>query len=1058
MDSVEFIDLSNLPTYTPTWETNNTIELYGYTITLPDVPDDEYCVNNQFKKEDQYYRRTLIPDDLKHWKQDAMEEFIEREHYRRKNGLWYLINGKKYYFTGTFYFFMTYWRLQTGRLPLFRMSDLDFFLMWFHVVKTPNIYGLVVFKCRRLGETEKSLAIIYEYASRVRNTINGMQDCRKEEEIFKTYQRLTYAHEKMIWFMKPINRGTTNPKANLEFKLPEQKMTLKNQLKSAEESVEFEFEALNSEINYYVSTPEATDGKRHGRIYIDEFGKCFGKGTKVLMFDGSYKRVEHVKVGDMLMGDDSTPRKVMNLTRGNGKLYKVSPNANLWESYVCNENHTLSLKNCRGSKYYRWQKNEKVDISLKDYFNLSVAAQKHLCLYRNSVEYETRDVLIPPYLLGLWIGDGSRNQSEISNIDPEVISYLQQYCEMNNMKLNRRKDNSETYYLSSNIKTHNTNKLKFALKHYRLLKNKHIPHDYLFNDRKSRLELLAGLIDTDGYLHCSKNAYEITQVKKKIAFEIHKLALELGFKSNLSKKATSMKRKDGTYFKGSAYRVSIFGLNLHEVPCLIERKKIRPKTEIHKNTRDSTKTCFTVEDFGVGDYYGFEVDGNHRFLLRDCQVVHNCKKLNPLDAWKYAKKSLVDEIYETLSGKALFTSTIEEEENVSQSDSSKRLEIAQQVWDDADPENLNESGETTSGMIRIVRGALERGKPDKYGFVDKERLKDKIESDKRHLIQQKKWKQLAIYQRQNCIDINDIFVSMAGDSGFNVENLVQREFRLQYEIKPQKWVRGNFEWKDFKKPDFSKREKIEVVWIPNSNGRWVVSGHPKDWNLRANAMSDYSMVPKPNNIHAFCCGIDPVAQKDVLEKNPSLGGLVVKRKFDPLIDGDKFDEEGNPQFGGEYFSTNRYVCTYLYRHKEPTDNYEDWLKTLIYYGTDFLIEKNHSAGFQTYLETNKFSNYYMGSNTTLKNHKGQSETWGYSANEKSIDHYFGLLATLTNLWWNTIDHPDILAQLKSMNYENRGKKDLGVACGICEVAAQRELSAPKNLENKEIVHFEEIVI
>ena len=56
MDSVEFIDLSNLPTYTPTWETNNTIELYGYTITLPDVPDDEYCVNNQFKKEDQYYR------------------------------------------------------------------------------------------------------------------------------------------------------------------------------------------------------------------------------------------------------------------------------------------------------------------------------------------------------------------------------------------------------------------------------------------------------------------------------------------------------------------------------------------------------------------------------------------------------------------------------------------------------------------------------------------------------------------------------------------------------------------------------------------------------------------------------------------------------------------------------------------------------------------------------------------------------------------------------------------------------------------------------------------
>ena len=318
---------------------------------------------------------------------------------------------------------------------------------------------------------------------------------------------------------------------------------------------------------------------------------------------------------------------------------------------------------------------------------------------------------------------------------------------------------------------------------------------------------------------------------------------------------------------------------------------------------------------------------------------------------------------------------------------------------------------------------------------------------------QKKWKKLVEYQRQNCIDINDIFTSMAGDSGFNVENLVQREFRLQYEIKPQKWVRGNLEWVDGKKYG-------EVYWVPNGNGRWIISAHPKDFGLRANATSEYATNRKPKNIHAFCCGIDPVAQKDVLEKTPSLAGLVVKRKFDALIDGDKFDEDGNPEYGGEYFTTNRYVCSYLYRHKEPRDNYEDWLKTLIYYGTDFLIEKNHSAGFQTYLESNEVRchGYYMGIQSGVKNVRGQAESWGISANEKTIELYFSLLTTITNKWWNTIDHPDILAQLKSMNYENKGKKDLGVACGWCEVAAQRELPTPKDREKEQTVHFEEYTI
>lgn len=702
------IDLRELPQYTAVFSGGKKIKVYGYLVELPKEPIDEDCVNYGLDEYNQIFRRTYIPADLKYWKQEDQETFIKEEYHRRKNGLWYFIKGKKVFIPPVFYFFLNYWLLQTGKKALFRMSDLDFFLIWMYVVRHPKIYGLVIFKCRRIGDTEKSLCVVYEYGSRVRNTINAMQDCRKEDEIEKSYERLIYAHKNMIWYMKPINKGTSDPKEKLELKYPEEKQTVnkiqKKGLGRDEEIIEFEFSELNSVIDYYVSTPEATDGKRHGRYYCDEFGKP--------------------------------------------------------------------------------------------------------------------------------------------------------------------------------------------------------------------------------------------------------------------------------------------------------------------------------------------------------------KKLNPIEGWRYTKKTLIDEITEEIIGKSLYTSTIEEETGVKAKDSSKFIQIAEDMWEDADPDNLNESGETTSGMIRIVRGALERGKPDRWGDTDKARLKRKIESDKKHLIEQRKWKQLAEYTRQNCIDIQDVFMSMAGDSNFNVENLTQRDFRLKYEIKPVKAVRGNFHWVDNKK--FG-----DVYFQPNPNGRWLVSGHPKDWGLRANARSQFSNNPKPRNIHAFCMGIDPVSQKDTVEteERRSKSALVVKRKYDSEIDGkDMFDEDGNPLDGGENFKTNRYVCTYLYRWQEPTKNYEDWLMTMIYYGTDFLIEKNHSAGFLTYLELLKYMGYYMDNTGAVKNYKGQVESLGQTATDKTIDSYFGFLSTVTNLWHNTIDHTDLIDQLKSGNYENRGKKDLLVAAGYCEIAAQRDLSAPKDRASEPTQHFQEIYV
>ena len=52
-------------------------------------------------------------------------------------------------------------------------------------------------------------------------------------------------------------------------------------------------------------------------------GKCLGKGTKVVLYSGRLVPVEDVKVGDLLMGADSTPRTVLSISTGKEQMYWI---------------------------------------------------------------------------------------------------------------------------------------------------------------------------------------------------------------------------------------------------------------------------------------------------------------------------------------------------------------------------------------------------------------------------------------------------------------------------------------------------------------------------------------------------------------------------------------------------------------------------------------------------------------------------------------------------------------------------------------------------------------
>jgi hypothetical protein len=173
-------------------------------------------------------------------------------------------------------------------------------------------------------------------------------------------------------------------------------------------------------------------------------------------------------------------------------------------------------------------------------------------------------------------------------------------------------DKCTKYFTRAQGRTNKERKssLHFKLKQMGLITaKKFIPDCYKINSRKNRLELLAGLLDTDGYL--SNGCFEIISAYPKLAKDILFLARSLGFMAT-----TAIKRVKG--YDKDYYRIVISG-NISEIPTKVPRKKAEPR-KINKNALVSG---FTVVPLKEDQFYGFELKENPLHLLDSFIVSHN---------------------------------------------------------------------------------------------------------------------------------------------------------------------------------------------------------------------------------------------------------------------------------------------------------------------------------------------------------------------------------------------------------------------------------------------------
>lgn len=324
---------------------------------------------------------------------------------------------------------------------------------------------------------------------------------------------------------------------------------------------------------------------QHKKLCINaarDHGKCEAVGTPVRMYDGTIKKVEDVVVGDLLMGIDSKPRRVVATRRGHDSMmYRIDQSRG--DSYTVNSRHICTLiEKDRGGSLATASKRI-VDIDIPTLLSKTPNRVKERYRgFKVAVQYPARPVEIEPYSFG-----------------------------------------------------------------YNARSNSRIPEQYLVNSEEVRLQVLAGLIDSDG--NYWQGGYHFSNTNYQLVCDVKNLADSLGFCARMGGGTRYCKALGRDY---SSWCVTISG-ELDRIPVKIARKKVQTDWSSKTSHKDwgtidgvhpTVVSSLKITSVGEGDYISITTDGDHRFVLGDGTVTHNSFYFsNAYAAWqlyRYKKPSI----------------------------------------------------------------------------------------------------------------------------------------------------------------------------------------------------------------------------------------------------------------------------------------------------------------------------------------------------------------------------------------------------------------------------------
>ena len=351
-----------------------------------------------------------------------------------------------------------------------------------------------------------------------------------------------------------------------------------------------------------------------GRGILQMVTGCHAMGQTVVMYDGSLKFVEDVVVGDCLMGPDSSPRRVLRLHRGRQNMHTVTPKR-FGAPFTVNTDHVLSL--AKSTLKARTCGEPIESVTVGDYPSKGKSWRHLYKLYHTGVISfpDPCDLPIAPYFIGLWLADGTQSLKgvQVTKPDKEVEHYCHEIAAQFGCTVKKQDSNGTrcpTWCLVT--PRGKPNPLLTLMRQVFTHGPRRIPTRYKTSSIRDRRQLLAGILDGDGSV--SASGYEVTFKQRGLLQDVIFVARSLGMACS----EPTAKVVNGTPY----YRTHIQPTN-DPLPHNIPRKKPASR----KINKALGRTGFTIEDHNEEqDYFGFELDRDHLYLLGDFTVTHNSGK------------------------------------------------------------------------------------------------------------------------------------------------------------------------------------------------------------------------------------------------------------------------------------------------------------------------------------------------------------------------------------------------------------------------------------------------
>jgi len=394
-------------------------------------------------------------------------------------------------------------------------------------------------------------------------------------------------------------------------------------------------------------------------------GKCWGKGTEMFLYDGSVKKVEEIVPGDMLMGDDSTPRVVLSTNKGNTARDAAVAEALLGshvelpatfrvnftrpeegcQSWTCNGDHILVLRwNIRPSQVraastdvHGGQPVWMYETIQADVEEKTVYFKQHYFNHREDAE-AARQQALSSWIPIVWEGTvheflklDSTIQSHAQMFQPRMVQFSAPLVSLTKRiaEVNAQPTDAITQHQLESVArllgiamvngaidetacdTWLPATLNQVLHGYGLAEQTptHVPMDLLRECMDVRIALLAGIIQGFGcHYNAKAQAYEWTVSSTKFphVIDFRRLARSVGYKTAIMREA------------GRDWIVRLSGPEVHQLAT-----KMKEHGSMDDDGEHHGEGNFEIKRVEHADYYGFQIDGNGRCLLSDFTITHN---------------------------------------------------------------------------------------------------------------------------------------------------------------------------------------------------------------------------------------------------------------------------------------------------------------------------------------------------------------------------------------------------------------------------------------------------